>query len=401
MVLLDGLGDRPIEELGGKTPLARARTPNLDALAAQGVSGLMDPIAPGVRCGSDTSHLAILGYDPHEVYSGRGPFEAAGVGIDLEPGDVAFRCNFATVADDLTVQDRRAGRIKTGTGELAAALDGLQIDGVQVLLKEGTEHRAALVLRGEGLGADVTDTDPHAVGERIHEARGDTAAGSRTAEALNAFTRKAHELMDAHPVNEKRRASGKLPANALIARGAGIHVALEPLGRRHGLRAAAIVGMSLIRGVARNTGMELLSVTGATGGLDTDMVAKGKAAVSALKDYDFVFLHLKAPDICGHDGDFEGKLAVLERADEMMGVIRDGAPEAVIAVTGDHTTPCKAKEHTGDPVPLLIRAPGAFADAVERFSELDAATGYLGRIRGNDILPTLVDLAGRSEKYGA
>jgi 2,3-bisphosphoglycerate-independent phosphoglycerate mutase len=402
LVILDGLGDRPIEELGGKTPLEHASTPQMDDLAKDGVSGLLDPIGPGVRCGSDTSHLAILGYDPYEVYSGRGPFEAAGVGIELMPGDVAFRSNFATVEADMLVTDRRAGRIKTGTKELAAALNGMKVDGVQILIKEGTEHRAALVLRGPGLAADVSDTDPHREGVRILEAESGSEGGRRTARVLNEFTRRAHEIMDRHPVNERRRATGKHPANALISRGAGVHVALEPIQSKHGMRAAAVVGMSLIRGVARNAGMDIVRVAGATGGLDTDMEAKGRAAVKALEDHEFVFVHVKAVDICSHDGDFRGKVSTIERADAMLGIIMDGArDEAVVAVTGDHTTPSMEGEHSGDPVPLVVRGPGAFVDGVKRFGELEASRGYLGRIRGMDLMPILVDLAGRSRKYGA
>lgn len=161
LIIFDGLGDRPVTELGHKTPLEAAPKPNLDWFAANGMNGLLDPIGPGVRPGSDTSHLALFGYDPHDVYTGRGPFEAAGVGLKLQKGDVAFRCNFASVDADLVLTDRRAGRIKEGTAELAASLNGMKLGRHRVLFKEGTEHRAVLVLRGKGLSAQVTDTDPH------------------------------------------------------------------------------------------------------------------------------------------------------------------------------------------------------------------------------------------------
>src|SRR5437899_11315073 len=156
-VIFDGLGDRPLTELGHKTPLEATPKPNLDWFAANGVNGLVDPIAPGIPAGSDTSHLALLGYDPHEVYTGRGPFEAAGVGIDLEPGDIAFRGNFATVDEDLRLTDRRAGRIREGTEERAKALDGMKIGRVKVRFRAGTEHRTELVLRGRGLARSGTD----------------------------------------------------------------------------------------------------------------------------------------------------------------------------------------------------------------------------------------------------
>ena len=204
LIIFDGLGDRPITELGHKTPLEGALKPNLDWFAANGMNGLLDPIAPGVTAGSDTSHLALFGYDPREVYTGRGPIEAAGVGLALQKGDVAFRCNFASVDDHLVLTDRRAGRIKEGTAQLAKSLDGMKLGRVRVLFKEGTEHRAVLVLRGKGLSAEVSDTDPHEEGQRILDATATDGKGKNTAKALNAFTRKAYETLKDHPVNRER-----------------------------------------------------------------------------------------------------------------------------------------------------------------------------------------------------
>jgi len=189
----DGMGDRPVSQLGGKTPLEVAQTPNLDRIAREGECGLMDPIAPGIRAGSDTSHLAILGYDPFECYTGRGPFEALGIGMDVKPGDIAFRCNFATVDEDLVVLDRRAGRIREGTHELAEALNEEigEIEGVRCIVKESVEHRAALILRGEGLGDKVSDVDPHETGRKIHEAEGEDEPSRRAARVLNEFVRRS------------------------------------------------------------------------------------------------------------------------------------------------------------------------------------------------------------------
>lgn len=165
----DGMGDRPVKELGGFTPIEIARKPHMSKLAKEGECGIMDPIAPGIRAGSDTSHLAILGYDPYQYYTGRGAFEAAGIGLDVEKGDICFRCNFATVDEDtFVVTDRRAGRIREGTHLLAQALDGMTIEDVKLFFKESVEHRAGLVLRGEGLGHKVTDADPHQEGIKVH-----------------------------------------------------------------------------------------------------------------------------------------------------------------------------------------------------------------------------------------
>ncbi len=402
LLIFDGLGDRPVTELGHKTPLEAAPKPNLDWFAANGMNGLLDPIAPGVRPGSDTSHLALFGYDPHEVYTGRGPFEAAGVGIHLQKGDVAFRCNFASVDGHMTLTDRRAGRIKEGTADLAKALDGMKLGRVKVLFKEGTEHRAVLVLRGKGLSPDVTDTDPHEEGHKIIESEAVNGKAKATAKALNAFTRKAYEILKDHPVNRARVAKGEPPANMVVCRGGGIAKEIPPMTERYGLKAAGIAGVALIKGMFRATGMDVLEVKGATGGLNTDMVAKAEAALAALAKYDLVVVNVKAADLCGHDGQASEKIKVVERIDHMMGHLRAHLPpDLIVAITADHSTPCAIKDHSGDPVPLTIFGDGARVDEVPHFDERSAARGSLGRLRGQDLMPILLNQANRTEKYGA
>lgn len=402
LVVLDGLGDRPLKELGGKTPLQAAATPQLDRFAAEGVNGLVDPIAPGVCPGSDTAHLALLGYEPRHVYTGRGPFEAAGVGIDVRPGDVAFRCNFATVDDNGHVADRRAGRIREGTADLAAALDGREIDGVRVLFREGTEHRAALVLRGDGLSAAVSDTDPHREGAPIRHADPLADDAGRTAAILNRFLEEARPILADHPVNRDRRARGLPPANALVTRGGGVFPHLPSLREKHALEGAVVAGVALIKGICRALGMAVMDVPGATGGLDTDLEAKAEAAMGALREKDFVLLNVKAPDICGHDGKVREKVRVVEGIDDMVGRLQSGlGDDVVIALTADHSTPCVLRAHSGDPVPTSLHGEGVRRDDVAVFDEIAAARGGLGRLRGTDLLPVLLDLAGRSTKYGA
>ncbi len=401
-MIFDGLGDRPLTELGHKTPLEATPKPNLDWFAANGVNGLVDPIAPGIPAGSDTSHLALLGYDPHEVYTGRGPFEAAGVGIDLEPGDIAFRGNFATVDEDMRLTDRRAGRIREGTEELARALDGMKIGRVKVMFRAGTEHRTALVLRGRGLSPKVTDTDPHQEGEEIRQAEPLESAAKPTAKAVNAFTKQAFKVLKTHPVNRARIAKGEAPANAVVLRGAGVYPDLVPITERLHLKAAGIAGVALIRGMFRAVGIEPLDVRGATGGLDTDMIAKADAALRAMESYDLVVLHVKAPDLCGHDGKASEKIRVIERLDAMMGHLKAKLPsDVVVAMTADHSTPVAIKDHSGDPVPLTIFGEGVRVDGVNAFDERSVAHGAIGRVRGLDVMNLLMDLAGRSEKYGA
>jgi len=395
-IVCDGLGDRSIEELGWKTPLEAAETPVLDRLCSEGACGLMHVISPGVIPGSDTAHLALMGYDPYKYYSGRGPFEAAGIGLELREGDVALRCNFATVENGRIV-DRRAGRIKEGTEKLAEALSGMSIDGVEIIFRAATEHRGVLVLRGDDLDPRITDVDPHGL-TGVAEARPLAPEARKTADVVNQFTRRAMEILGRHPLNAERAERGLPPANAVLARGAGIAVSFEPFERKWGMKAAAITGVALVKGVCRTLGMDMVDVKGATGGVDTDVDAKFRAAERALRTHDLVFVNVKAPDIYGHDGDARGKVRIAERIDAALGSIE--LPEITV-VCADHSTSACAKNHTSDPVPLLIRAPCIRRDRPERFNEIDAAGGVLSGIRGMELMNYIQDLRGKAEKFGA
>lgn len=399
LILLDGIGDRPVAELGDKTPLQFAKAPNLDGFARRGANGMMDVIAPGIRAGSDTSHLALFGYDPYKVYTGRGPFEAAGVGLELEPGDIAFRCNFATVDEELNVLDRRAGRIKERTNELAAAMNGLEVEDVTVVCKEATEHRAVLILRGEELSPDVADVDPHMEMKKVMAARPLSPAGKRTAGILTEVVKESHRLFRDHDVNRERDEQGKMPANILLPRGAGMTPVMTPMAQRYDMRFAAIVGVSLIKGICRVAGMELIHVEGATGGVDTDMNAKVSASIEALDKYDFVFLHIKAPDVFGHDGDARGKKQIIEKIDGALAPLK--SVECLRIITGDHSTPVAVRDHSGDPSPITFVGEGVRTDAVSGFDERACATGGLNRIRGKDVINMALNLTKRAEKFGA
>ncbi|MEN3001581.1 MAG: 2,3-bisphosphoglycerate-independent phosphoglycerate mutase [Armatimonadota bacterium] len=405
LVIGDGMGDRPAAELGNRTPLEAAHTPTMDRLAQEGECGLMDPIAPGIRAGSDTAHLALLGYDPYKVYTGRGPFEALGIGMEVRGGDIALRCNFSTVDEDWRVVDRRAGRITQGTDQLAAVLNGIEIEGVQCFFKESVAHRGALVLRGEGLSPYITDVDPHAEGEPVAECRPldpNDAVAARTARIVNAFVRLSYERLKEHPINRERVAQGLLPANIVLPRGAGVAPHLEPFPQRHGVRAVAVVETGLIRGIARFVGMDTLDAPGATGGVDSDLMSIGRTLVQALQQYDFVLCNVKAPDICGHDGNPLQKVEVIERMDAMLRLVLEMAGRNFyLALTADHSTPCSVRDHSGDPVPLLIWGPDLRSDEVQAFHERACARGGLGRLRGCDLMPILTQLMGVQEKFGA
>jgi 2,3-bisphosphoglycerate-independent phosphoglycerate mutase len=403
LILADGLGDRPSRTLGGQTPLQSALTPNLDALAKSSSLGLLYPVAPGVTPGSDTAHLSIFGYDPYTYYKGRGPFEALGAGIDLLPGDVAFRGNFATVDERMVVVDRRAGRSLKEARELVEYLnDNLRVDGVRVLLKHGSEHRFALVLRGKGLSPDVTDTDPHAVGLSVNlsQPKSHSEEAARTAAVVNEVTKQSYALLERHPVNAERHGRGEPKANIILLRGAGSLAEIPSFSSKYGLKGFGVSGTAMIRGFCRLIGMEAPIVEGATGDSNTDVAAKAREAIKALETHDFVYVHFKATDAAGHDGNHELKVRMIEKLDVMVGmIVNNVSGEEVICVSGDHSTPADLGEHSADPVPLLIHAPDCFAEGL-RFNEQTCVHGAMGRLRGQELMPVLLNQANRIKKFG-
>jgi 2,3-bisphosphoglycerate-independent phosphoglycerate mutase len=322
--------------------------------------------------------------------------------MDVQPGDVAFRANFGTVDENMVVTDRRAGRIVEGTTELAKAINGLVIDGVEVIFKESVAHRGALLLRGEDLGAKITDVDPHEPGQKIHESTGGDDASMKTASVLNQLVGISHERMENHPVNLDRKNRGLLPANVILPRGAGILEPIPSFHETHGLKGAAIAEVGLIYGVARILGLEIIRVVGSTGGLDTDLDAIGRSATDALADHDFVMCNIKGCDIAGHDGNGEDKKEFIERIDLILGEVMETAGDrTLIVVTADHSTPVSIMDHSGDPVPICIYGPGVRTDDVSEYGERTCTMGGLGRIRGVDLINIIKDLMDASEKFGA
>lgn len=402
-IIIDGVSDRPNPELDGKTPMQYAETPNLDKLAALSITGLHDPIAPGVVPGSDTAHLALFGVDPLVAYTGRGPFEAAGIGMDVKAGDVAFRANFATVDENRIIVSRRAGRIKEGTHELVSLLEGQTIEGVKVLIGKGTEHRCAVVLRGKGISADVTMNDPKVDGKPIKQFKptADSDEARLTASVLTKFVEFAERILPGSKTNADRLQKGKLAANTMLVRGAGVSPHLPDFSTTHGLNAVCVAGGGLYKGVARMVGMDILEVPGATGGLDTDLDAKVNAATRALEKYNFVFLHVKATDNLGHDGNAVGKAEFLAKVDKAFAPLISLPDDTVILVTGDHSTPCPFKDHSADPVPIMLRGKQQRLDDVIKFDEYSVVRGGLGRILGIHIMPILINEMRLGKKFGA
>ncbi len=390
LLIIDGLGDLPTP----RTPLQAARKPNMDRLAKKGISGMMSPIRRYIIPGSDVSHLNILGYDPSIFYHGRGPLEALGLGIQLQGGDVAFRANFATVRDG-KITDRRAGRIDTASASALSKNLSMKFNDAVVIFKNSAEHRGALVLRGRNLSCNVSSTDAHE-GEPIPacHALDDTPEAKRTADLVNRFSTAASAVLDSAPENALRKA----PANAILLRGAGTFVKAPSFHERFGLNAACVAGGALYRGVASFMGMDLIMAPGASGDKNTDLDAKAKAAVKALQEYDFVFMHIKMCDSFGHDGDFAGKTRAIEKIDRIIPTLAKSG--ACLIITGDHSTPCSLKAHSGHEVPILVYG-GERNDDVRRFDEISCAKGGLGHIRGKDVLPLILNVTGHAQKYGS
>lgn len=408
---MDGLGDRPLKDLNYMTPLQAANTPNMDKMAEKGINGLMDSIKPGIIPGSDTAHISILGYDPYEVYTGRGPFEASGVGLNVIPGDIAFRCNFSTVDDNKIVTDRRAGRIRDGTKEIIDKLNEMVIEGyedVEIIFKESTGHRAVLVLRstrGQGLSDAVSDADPKKEGKPPKDVipTDDTEEAKRTADLLNKIVNKSYEMIRDHPVNQEREKNNEPPANIIIPRGAGAVPNVKAINEKYNLKSACIAETGLIMGIGRFAGMDIVEVDGATGGVDTNLENIINTVVDHAKGdkYNFLLINIDGADEAGHDGNAKEKLEFIEKVDEVVIKRLLELEDCYIILTADHSTPISAMDHTADPVPMVINGPEVRVDEVKQFNEIEAHKGGLCRIRGSDVMDILMDLMNNSTKFGA
>ena len=382
LLVVDGLGGLPHPETG-KTELETARTPNLDRLAAEGICGLSDPVNPGITPGSAPGHLALFGYDPVHFNIGRGVVEAVGIDFELQPGDVAVRGNFCTVDKAGLVTDRRAGRISTEKcAELCQLLDGLVIDSVKILVCPVREHRFIAVFRGDGLAADLTDSDPQQTGVSPREVTALSSETERMAGIANQFVAQARVILTEHN-----------PANMILLRGFSRRPQLPAMGEIYKLKPAAIASYPMYRGLARLVGMEVLE----TG---TSIEDEFETLKQNYDNYDFFFLHIKATDAAGEDGDFERKVRVLEQIDDALPQLISMQPE-VIVVTGDHSTPAVLKGHSWHPVPVLLYSRWCRRDRVSEFSESACILGGLGRFPATQIMPLAMANALKLTKFGA
>jgi 2,3-bisphosphoglycerate-independent phosphoglycerate mutase len=417
-VILDGLGDRPLPELDGRTPLEAAATPHLDRLADAGRQGTVVTVGKGIAPESDVAVMAVLGYDPVRYHAGRGPLEALGAGLRFGEGDLALRGNFATVGDGWAIVDRRVGRNLTSP-EAKALADAvteqvrLQQGPADFVVRASRGHRCAVVLypREGRLSAQITNTDPAyarvqgmgvakaVAGNTVEECQplDDSPEAWISAELVNEFTRKSREAMDTHPVNQRRRAEGKMPGNAILVRDAGDHLPAVPtLAERFGIAFGCFVEMPVERGIATLLGMTVIEVPPSEGNVEAVYRQWAHRAAEELGRHGGLYMHLKGPDEPGHDGNAAAKrdiIALIDRAFFGELVPRLDPQETLIAVTADHATPCALRTHSDDPVPLLVSGGGVQPDTTRRYSEREAAEGDLGTLAGVDIMPLLAALA--------
>jgi 2,3-bisphosphoglycerate-independent phosphoglycerate mutase len=383
MVVMDGLGGLPMER-GGPTSLEAAHTPNLDALAMEGICGLHEPIGPGITPGSGPSHLALFGYDPFIYEIGRGVLEAVGIDFPLTPQDLAARGNLATLDAEGRITDRRAGRVATEvTARLCARLQAeVRLPGVEVFVRPVREHRFVLVLRGENLVPALSETDPQVLGVPPPPVQPLADEAARTAELLNQFLEQARSILaDSHP------------ANMVLLRGFARYPTIPTMGDVFGLRAGAIAAYPMYQGLAKLVGMTALE-SGPTLADEFTALEKNWA------DYDFIYLHAKKTDSSGEDGDFQRKVEAIEETDRLIPRLLALKPDVVV-VTGDHSTPAALKAHSWHPVPILLAAATCRPDGVDRFGERACLRGSLGRFPAVDIMPLALGHALKLAKFGA
>jgi 2,3-bisphosphoglycerate-independent phosphoglycerate mutase len=382
MLVADGLGGLPMHP-GGLTELETAKTPHLDALASLGVQGASIPVKPGIAPGSGPGHLALFGYDPLQYLIGRGALEATGIGFELQPQDVAIRCNFCTIDDQDRITDRRAGRISSQeSAPLAISLRKIQIPGIEIFVEPVKEHRFVVVFRGEGLGGNVADTDPQMTGVKALEPVAQNPQSQKTAEVAKEFLRQAKSILAGHP-----------KANFHTMRGFAAKPQLPSYQEVYGLRAAAIAVYPMYKGLARLVGMDIVG--------NAQSLEEQIDELAANWDrYDFFFLHFKYTDSTGEDGNFSEKVARIEELDSVLGRIQKLNPNVLI-VTGDHSTPSYLKSHSWHPVPTLLVSDCCRPDPHSTFNETTCITGGLGHFEAQYLMTLALANAGRLGKFGA
>ena len=381
LLVVDGLGGAPLPNTG-LSELETASLPNLDRLARESAAGLTTPVAPGITPGSGPGHMALFGYDPVKYLMGRGVLEALGIGVDLRDGDVAARGNLCTVDADGVLVDRRAGRIPSEeSAPVVGRLARIEVPGVDVSVHMVKEHRFVLVLRGDGLGDAVSETDPQIEGAHPLAATALAPDSERTAAVVNRFADEARACL-----------RGRETANMVLLRGFSRLPSLPDMGEEYKLDPVAIAAYPMYRGLGKIVGMKVL----ATGSTFDDEI---ETLRTNMQEHDFFFLHYKPADAAGEDGDFDAKVRALEELDARIPQIVDTAPD-VLVVAGDHSSPAIVAGHSWHPVPLLVRSRLTIGDGVPAFSERSCAQGSLGRLPATSVMFLALAHAGKLHKFG-
>lgn len=383
LLVVDGLGGLPHPQTG-RSELETANTPNLDALASRSACGVTTPVAPGITPGSGPGHLALFGYDPLKYVIGRGVLEAVGIGMDLGPDDIAIRCNFCTLDSDGILTDRRAGRIPTAeSAPLVEQLSNITVPGVEIMVQPVQDYRFVVVIRGDGLGGDVTDTDPQRTGFAPLDPAGRSDAAQRTAHKAARFIESARDILGSRDI-----------ANMILMRGFSRRPDWPAFGDAYSLNPGAVAAYPMYRGIASLLGMNVIPT-----GHDFD--AELDTLSDSFDDHDFFFLHYKPADAAGEDGDFDAKVRTLEELDKRIPRLLDMGAD-VVAVAGDHSTPSTMAAHSWHPVPLMINSQSTNEGlGSPGFNERHCRSGYLGSLPATALPLLLMAHSGKLDKFGA
>lgn len=393
IILGDGMADWAVPALGNKTLLQQADTPYMDLLARKGRTGRLCTVADGFHPGSEVANMSVMGYDLPKVYEGRGVLEAASIGVDLEPGDMAMRCNLICVEGNL-LKNHSAGHISTGEADVLIRFLNEKLATDRIRFYTGVQYRHLLVIKGGD--KRVACVPPHDVPLQPfapHLVKAECAEAQSTADLLNALILKSQELLSTHPLNLERKAKGKDMANSIWPWSPGYRPHMEWLSQKYPAirKGAVITAVDLIRGIGKYAGLECIDVEGATGLYNTNYEGKAEAAIEALRTNDFVYLHVEASDEAGHEGDVELKLKTIEYLDSRIvkpvyEAVKDWEEPVAIAVLPDHPTPCELRTHTAEPVPFLIYYPGIEPDSVQTYDEVACCQGSYGLMERDEFM---------------
>jgi len=396
VIVGDGMADRPLKELDGRTPLEIADKPNMDLIAERGRCGLLRTVPSEMPPGSDVANLSLLGYNPEKYYpGGRGPLEAASAGIDLKEGEIAFRCNLITEENGI-LKDYSGGHISSREArELINALNN-RFANEFIKFYPGVSYRNLLILKSNGkFSLDITCSPPHdIIGERISEylVKPNRNLGNETANLLNSLILKSREILKNHPVNAKRKKQNRLPANMVWFWSGGRKLDLPKFHEKFHLSGALISAVDLLKGIAHYIGLEVIDVPGATGYLDTNFEGKAKYALKSLEEKDIIYIHIEAPDEASHEGLIDEKIRAIENIDKKLisKILNSLNEEFTIGLVTDHATPIEVRTHTTDPVPFAIYSPQRKGDSVKKYDENSAKKGIYGLRKGIEFMNLLL-----------